>query len=297
MTKNDAAQAIRSDDNEVRLEAARYYSGHATADDLPLLREIEDVETVPWIQRALRIARERVSAPADAAAEPAERLPETEANNAAYSKAVRDVSGKILHELGPLIGGMLISAPDEVPNYPTSQTCRLLTQMSDLSEALRSMRTATATPRYEEIELSRLVDDIVRAQRSETGPQIIITGTENFIVSADKAQLSMAFSNGLRNALEAVSTVGRDKPQIVISWGYTGHENWVFIKDNGDGLKFDVSDLFKEGISSKVGHSGYGLPLVREAMASMVGEVILKNDEDGAHFELRWFRKNENPIR
>lgn len=297
MTRNEAAEAIRSDDNEVRLQAARYYSSHATADDLPLLREIEDVESLPWIQRALRIARERVSAPSVAAAEPVGHIPETEANNTAYSKAVRDVSGKILHELGPLIGGLLISAPDEVSNYPSSQTCRLLTQLSDLSEALRSMRTATATPRFEEIDLSRLVDDIVRAQHNDKGPQIIITGPENFIVSADRAQLSIAFSNGLRNALEAVLTTGKDKPQIVISWGYTGHENWVFIKDSGDGLKFEVSDLFKEGISSKVGHSGYGLPLVREAMASMVGEAILKNDEDGAHFELRWFRKNEDLIR
>lgn len=296
MNREQAIAGIESDDSDLRLAAARFFSSNASGDDLALLRKIEESESVPWIQRALRIARERVSSPAPVSSPAVEQNEDQEIAASSYSRAVRDVSGRILHEFGSLIGGLLIAAPKEVERYPESQTRLLVEHLSDLSQALRSMRTVTATPQFEEIELSPLINGIIGSQPNEEGPKIIVTGPEDFLVSADKSQLSIAFSNGLRNALESASEA-KKAPLVVVSWGFTGHENWIFIKDNGGGVSFDLEEIFKEGVSSKDGHSGYGLALVRQAMVSMAGEVILRNEEEGAHFELRWFRKNENTIR
>lgn len=294
MTREQALENLKSNESEVRLEAARFFSSSATPDDLDFIREIEAKEPVPWIRRALRIASERVSAPVIEAEVQSEGILDPKITADVYSKALRDVSGRVLHEFGPLIGGLLITAPGEVENYTTSQTRRLLNHLSDLSEALRAMRTATSIPRFEEIELSTLISELIDLQQNTCGVQLIIAGPEDFMVSAGKSQLKIAISNGLRNAIEKYRTSPRDKAQVVVSWGATGKENWIFIKDNGGKLKFKPSELFKEGISSKDGHPGYGLSLVREAMASMDGEVLLQDEEDGVHFELRWFRKNEN---
>jgi C4-dicarboxylate-specific signal transduction histidine kinase len=213
-----------------------------------------------------------------------------------YSKVLRDVSSRILHEIAPLIGGLMACAPSEIKDYGASQTRLLIEQLSARSEALRNMRTATATPKFEEFDLSALVSELLAAEQSAGGANIIITGAEKFFVSADRSQLSMALSNGLRNGLEAVKSVSGRTPNLVISWGATQHENWLFIKDNGPGLQHPATELLKDGISDKDGHSGYGLSLAREAMISMQGEILLRNDEDGAHFELRWYRKNEDTV-
>lgn len=298
MTREEALERILSTDTETRLEAARFFSTEAQPDDISLIRQVEKAETVPWIQRALRIACERLSSPVHPPVEAlsGEEAPETDAS--IYSKVLRDVSSRILHEIAPLIGGLMAAAPEEVRDYDGSQTKLLIEHLSVRSEALRSMRTATATPKFEEIDLSRLVAEVVASQPNARSAQIIITGSEQFLVSADKAQLGMAFSNGLRNAIEAVSgKAGGERAQIVISWGYTAHENWLFVKDNGPGLQHSSAELLKDGISSKSGHSGYGLSLAREAMASMQGEILLRSEEEGAHFELRWYRKNEDIVR
>ncbi|TVV76033.1 sensor histidine kinase [Sphingomonas solaris] len=296
MTRKEALERIYAPDTEIRLEAARFFSTEALTEDAAMLRQLEKAETVPWIQRALRIGCDRLAAPDQPMGEkPAsEDASETEAS--IYSKVVRDVSSRILHEIAPLIGGLMASAPAEVGNYDASQTKRLITQLSLRSEALRNMRTATATPKFDEIDLASLVAELVAAQPDIGGTEIIITGPEQFLVSADEAQLEMALSNGLRNALEAVAAQVGQRAQVVISWGYTAHENWLFVKDNGPGLTHPPAELLQDGISSKVGHSGYGLSLAREAMVSMQGELLLRPDEDGTHFELRWYRKNENPI-
>ncbi len=298
MTREEALERIKSDDTEIRLEAARYFSTDAQIDDLAHLRQLEKLETVPWIQRALRIACERISSPAHPVVENSSGTEAKETEASIYSKVLRDVSSRILHEIAPLIGGLMASAPEEVGNYNDSQTKLLIEQLSVRSEALRNMRTATATAKFEELDLSTLVAQIVASQPHIGWTEVIITGSEQFLVSADKAQLAMALSNGLRNALEAVAgREQKEKGQVVISWGYTAQENWLFVKDNGPGLKHAAAELLKDGISSKSGHSGYGLSLAREAMASMQGELFLRSDEDGAHFELRWYRKNEDIVR
>lgn len=297
MTREDALVGLESDDNDIRLRAARFFSSNATAEDLELLRNLDDAETVPWIKRALRIACERISGQPLPAADTPESDGDDEVGSNAYAKAMRDVSERILHEFGPLIGGLQLSAPKEVPDYEQSMTRRLLDQLKDRADALLKLRTATATSRFVEFKLATLIETLIHDEFNPQGVEVIATGPEGLIVSADKGQLALAFSNGLRNALEAVEGRAEPKPQIVVSWGETGQENWIFVKDNGPGLKREVEELLRQGTSSKTGHSGYGLALVKEAMTSMEGEVMLKNYEDGAHFELRWFRKNENIVR
>lgn len=297
MTREEALDRIHSDDSEMRLAAARYFSVGARVEDLPLLRELEQAESVPWVQRALRIACEKHSAPEALGADTGAKIDDADVLASIHSKVMRDVSSRILHEIAPLIGGLLASAPGEVVDYAASQTKRLIEQLSARSEALRNMRTATATSNFEELDLASVVADLIAAQPDVDGIQVILAGPEKFLVSADRVQLSMALSNGLRNAFEAVREAALPKPQLVLSWGRTQHENWLFVKDNGRGLRHAAADLLKDGISSKPGHSGYGLSLAREAMISMQGEVLLRNDEGGAHFELRWYRKNEDPVR
>ncbi len=164
--------------------------------------------------------------------------------------------------------------------------------------AIRDLKRANAVPTYKQFTLAELIAEVIEAVPNPGGATIQPAGISRLIVSADKDQLRLAISNGLRNALEAVQLHSIAKPpKVVVTWGATQSENYVVIKDTGPGFNGDPAAALKLGATSKNGHVGFGLALAQQAMLSMQGDIALKNDEDGAHFEIRWFRDNENLIR
>jgi len=302
MTRDEANAALVSDATEVRLRAARFFSRSASAEDSPQINTALKKETVPWIRRALQSALTRAGqAPGPVLTSD---LPTGDALDGLdaqqiYAKAAEEVADSLIHELAPVVGLLRVALPKELDErFKTSQSKLYLDQLHRLMTAVRALKRASAVPNYKDVQLAELITSIIEAALNPDGVLIQTAGPSRLTVSADKDQLTLAIGNGLRNALEAVKLYANTAPaRIVITWGATQSDNFVVIKDNGPGFRGDPAAALKLGATSKSGHVGFGLALAHQAILSMQGDIVLKNDQDGAHFEIRWFRDNEDPIR
>jgi signal transduction histidine kinase len=302
MTREEAIPALQSDATETRLRAARFFSRESLVEDIPRIRTALGRETVPWIRRALQFAlakAERTGALiGNVSADSADELAGLDPRQI-YAKAAEEVADSLIHELAPVVGLLRVVLPKELNGgFEESASKKYLDQLHSLMSAIRALKRANAVPTYKVFVLSELIGAIVETTPNPDGVDVRVTGPNRLVVSADKDQLTLAIGNGLKNALEAVRLFStRKPPQVIITWGNTQSDNYVVIKDTGPGFHGEPSAALKLGATSKNGHVGYGLALAHQAMLSMQGDIIVKNDEEGAHFEIRWFRENEDPIR
>ena len=121
---------------------------------------------------------------------------------------------------------------------------------------------------------------------------VLNTGRNPFFVRGDAGLIQIILRNSLSNALDATSqNPEKHRPEIIVTWGARGAENWIRILDNGPGLKIPVSRVFLPGTSAKPGHFGLGLTIVDLASRSLDGTIELTSRKDrGVRFEFQWPR-------
>ena len=113
------------------------------------------------------------------------------------------------------------------------------------------------------------------------------------MVLGDPALISIALSNVLKNAVEAVqASPDGSQPGIVLTWGTTIDESWITVMDEGPGFPYGTARLTDPGISSKSKdseHLGMGLAIANTALESLGGRLLLSSRRTrGASCELRW---------
>jgi C4-dicarboxylate-specific signal transduction histidine kinase len=115
-------------------------------------------------------------------------------------------------------------------------------------------------------------------------------GGKPFLVTSDPALISLAISNGLRNAIDAVNSIGNTEPhRLIINWNKTDIDYWVVVLDRGSGIIGPIESAFEIGKTTKPGHSGFGLAIARQAIETLGGTCTLQPAaEGGTHFEIRW---------
>jgi len=102
-------------------------------------------------------------------------------------------------------------------------------------------------------------------------------------------QLRIAIQNLLRNAINALSAVQRDRRiQVIIhSIKYDFETVFVQISDNGPGIPEELKlNIFEKGFTTKTGHGlGLGLALAASTISSMGGQLKLEqSDSSGSTF-------------
>lgn len=300
MDRNEAIAALESASQDVRLQAARYFFNHATASDKDLLNRFLLRESVPWIKRAIETALRRVEHTVEqkkAIEEPLNERVSEQALQSIRADAVDEVTRTIIHEFGPLVGSLKLSAAREVNEYEKSRTKHIVEQFGALISAIRNLKDAASSPAYKNFDLSLLVSECVAVLAGHPLHSAIrIAGVRPYMIDADRDLLSLAINNGIRNAIEAVASFSQTDPaEILINWGPGGAESWLAIIDSGPGFTGKTEDAMKLGNSNKQDHFGYGLSISQLAIRSMEGELYISNKrEGGARFELRWYRNNEN---
>jgi len=313
MIRQEAVNNLRSESKDVRLNAARFFAQHAQPAEITFLTSSLLSETVPWIKRALERAIDRANHVASGAPvqpdQSSNSEPSAELVRDLRAEAVEEVAGTILHEFSPIIGSIKLSAEREFNNYSGSNTERSIEQLSSLLKAVRTLKQAAATPNYTTFDLAFLINEVV-AMQSELVNQLLkkqgenspinfrMAGAQPFMVEADRGQLHIALTNGLRNAIEAVAEWTRvQPPEIVVNWGRAGVENWLAILDTGKGFTGNPENALRLGNSNKRDHIGYGLATAQFAMRSIEGDVCVSNNpQGGAQFELRWYKDHANFI-
>ncbi|UGB27213.1 HAMP domain-containing histidine kinase [Methylorubrum sp. B1-46] len=301
MNHSKALGDLRNDATEVRLAAARYLAENARRSDKAALRAALNRESVPWIKRALQSAIQSIEKGGEARG-----ITEIDSEIDVLSsdlislklKMTEEIAAEFIHEISPIVGALALAAPSEIADYQNSRTRRSVEHLQSLLRAIRELKNASSPPTYSSFSLPDLVSDIVHTAQDRAGISIAFAGPARFTVSADPDRLRLAIVNGYRNAIEAVlSEPRKESLRIIFTWGSTQTDNYLAIKDTGPGFIDDPAAALKQGSSSKEGHLGFGLSLAQQAMLSMQGEVTVKNYDSGAHFEIRWFRKNADSVR
>ena len=292
MTPEEALELIFSDSSHERLKAARFLARNCEAADVRLLRKALQEETVSYVRTSLNLAIKRVAkSQLRETGNPVEELEIPPDLRTQIKKQVtEEVTGLILHEIASPVGLLASSAAREIPNFDGSKTKVYIENLQRVFEAIEQLKGASAVPKLREFDLAGLFDDIITGAVGNQPIDVSQHGAKPFIITSDQALLSFAFSNGVRNAVEAVAAVDSIEPHtIIITWGETDVDYWVGVIDRGVGIVGPVESAFGVGKTTKRGHGGFGLAIARQAIETLGGSCTLQAAaEGGAHFELRW---------
>jgi signal transduction histidine kinase len=293
---HDAALALlRSRSPHERLKGAQYLAKHIDPNDLDALRAARVTESVAYVKRRLDAGIKRRAGASVERTEGVSAEPDVPPalRNEIWANAFEEVSGILLHELEPRIGQIREAVKVEIPDFATSRTKARLDHLERVLQGISGLREAASTPKIEEFDLALLIRDVVGAEVGEQGILVSQQGKQPLLIHSDQRLLSLAICNGLRNAIEAVSSVpaGQEPHAVVITWGETEVDYWIVILDRGPGLVGPFDAAFQIGGTTKQGHSGFGLPIARRAMETLEGTASLAPAQDGgARLELRWDR-------
>jgi signal transduction histidine kinase len=287
MDRASAIGRLSSQSTTERLEAARYLAAAARASDRELLRHALERESVTWIRTALKkaVARAEQQTPESA-------VPDVDIELAAeetYAQAIEETTGRIVHELRPIVGAVRFYVAKEFSGFVGSETERQLDRLESMMEAVDQLSKASSAPFVTEFNLPDLVQQVVDQETIARLATIEIGGPSPLLVRGDPALIGMCIRNGLCNALEATSEVGEAHTPVVVSWGETDIDYWLVVLDRGPGLPPARGQLFDIGSTTKLDHLGMGLALALRAATTMGGRLTLGDrDGGGVRYELRW---------
>lgn len=130
--------------------------------------------------------------------------------------------------------------------------------------------------------IARAVDDLPGAADAVTLDGRFPT------VEGDDVLLRQAFSNLIRNSLEACAADGR-APRIAIRSELTSNEAQVTVEDNGPGFTPEsLAKAFQPFATTKPNGTGLGLAIVQKVIVSHNGNIAAANHAlGGAQFKLR----------
>lgn len=292
MTREQALAQLSSPSVHGRLQASRFLARNAQTSDLDVLRAARAAESSFYVRGSLDRAIERLTNASIAVAEhPVERVEISEASRRQiYARATEWIASLVLHEIASPIGLLAYEASREVPNYENSRTRAHIETLQMTFSAIEQLRRASATPRPEEFDLSNMVRDVVSTEFADAADRIAMQGPQPMLLKSDAALLRFAVCNGLRNAIEAMASMQTPDPApIVVTWGETDIDYWLCVLDRGPGIAGPVESVLGIGKTTKLGHSGFGLPIAKAAIEALNGALTLQSATGGgAKYELRW---------
>lgn len=130
--------------------------------------------------------------------------------------------------------------------------------------------------------IARSIDDVPGAPQHVT-----LQGTFGR-VQGDDVLLRQAFSNLIRNGLEACGPTGVT-PRVVVSGHIEGGSVRVTVDDNGPGIPANsLERVFQPFVTTKASGTGLGLAIVQKVIVSHNGRVAAGNrSEGGAEFTVK----------
>jgi signal transduction histidine kinase/ligand-binding sensor domain-containing protein len=164
-------------------------------------------------------------------------------------------------------------------------------QMVDLVLAQRQYAESEAL--YASVNLIELLDMVVANQEPHFQAHNIKIRFKSDLSKArgkiQKTKFIAVLIHLLNNAAEALSKAPEAEYEVNLSLAYTMTKEFeLHIHDNGPGVPEHLkSRIFEQGFSTKDGSAGFGLHFCVNAMREMGGNLLLLDQEKGAHFVLK----------
>jgi signal transduction histidine kinase len=162
---------------------------------------------------------------------------------------------------------------------------RIVRSGERMDQLTREVLTLSRLSREEvvlkQVSLNRLVQDVIQAYPAFQSPQAEIEVKPLLDVIGQESMLSQVISNLLGNAVKFVKPGTR--PQIRIWTELRGERVWLWVEDNGIGIKPEyqkrIFGIFERVHSEgKYEGTGIGLAIVRKAVERMGGSVGIESD-------------------
>ena len=175
----------------------------------------------------------------------------------------------------------------DIINTESQRLTRLLDEILDLS----FLESGRVNWQLEPILLQEVIDRALASSeglRATAGVKILHRGSGSIIVTADFDRLAQVFINILSNAIK----YGRaDNPEITIRTKKVGNIAIIGISDNGPGIRAQDREKVFEKFArlseiTLAGSAGLGLPISREIMRNLNGNLTVEANAPGAVFRI-----------
>jgi len=173
-------------------------------------------------------------------------------------------------------------------NAESQRLTRLLDEILDLS----FLESGRVKWNLEPVLLTDVIDHAlasIEGQRATAKVRILRRGEANISVRADFDRLAQVFINLLSNAIKYGES---DAPEITIRTQKIGKLALVGVIDNGSGIRPEDREKVFEKFSrlseiTLAGSAGLGLPISREIMRNLGGDLTVEENAPGAVFRIK----------
>jgi len=175
----------------------------------------------------------------------------------------------------------------DIINTESQRLTRLLDEILDLS----FLESGRVNWQLEAVSLNDVIDRALSSSeglRASADVQIVRKGDSDIVVAADFDRLAQVFINVISNAIK----YGRaENPTITIHTRKVGRIAVVGVSDNGPGINPKDREKVFEKFSrlseiTLAGSAGLGLPISREIMRNLKGDLTVEEDAPGAVFKI-----------
>ena len=273
---------LESQNASIRVRAARHFAKEQHANCLNAIRIAFQKESVPWVKTALAKALAAYQEPVDSPpTNDASRFDGDEVA-LAESQAISESIGQVLHELEPVIGRLRVVAKESVDDFDTSAMKIEFDNLKGLIATFEDWRKVELSSKPISLNVRTVLEEVALQLETYADPAIAIQilTNEEVVAFVDLVKLKIVISNAIRNAKDAVVTLGESSP-ITVAFGLTDKVCWISVVDRGVGLPPNQTSIFKSKISTKPGHRGMGLAIVDKAVQAIDGEWDLRNGTPG----------------
>ncbi|NMZ99118.1 sensor histidine kinase [Pseudomonas lundensis] len=298
MNRTEALESLSSSSSHERFRAAHALTKCAERQDIPLLLKAKHNEHDTYVLMRLDSAITHAKLVSEKYLSlntpPPQTFQDEEMMAHAKAQAIEWVGGLLLHEIGSKLGLISLTASTEVDAYELSDTHRHIKNLQSIFDAIEQLRRAANPAKYEQFDLAELIEEIYKIENQGSNVEFSLVGIRPLMVTSSKQLIRLALCNGVRNAIEAVSSISRSTTNIqtspiVITWGSTDSEHWISVIDDGAGIGGSIKSIFDIGKSTKSGHPGFGLAIAKQAVDTLGGKITLEaSNGRGAKYGLRW---------
>jgi signal transduction histidine kinase len=230
-------------------------------------------EPLPWSDEEIRLLG-FVAEHAAVAVRTAKLIDEQRRQVAALERLVRSLREQA-HEhanrLHAIAGFLILSEPEDA-----------LAFLQELTHAHFTDRVALDDTASHSALVALLRVEALLARHRGIDLEIVLPATLA-PTSLSDAQAVTIVGNLLDNALEAVADMPPDRRRVRIEIAQDELTLTLDVRDWGPGLPADM-DPFERGTSSKKGHAGLGLAMVKAAVIAAYAEIECERHADGASF-------------
>ena len=200
------------------------------------------------------------------------------------------LSATVAHEIGNPLAGLraklqLLQRRQDLDQKLQLDITKMLNLVDRLGDFLGQL-TGYLAPQHdqerEQTDINQVLRDLAfilceEADRNKIQLQLHLSD-DPLLVCSKAQQLHQIFMNLILNALQACNGNG----QVDVYASRSGEEVEIRICDNGCGLPVELVDhIFEPLITSKPDGTGLGLPIVKQLVTELQGNIILKDQLQG----------------